>query len=1152
MKIAHISDVHIRFGSRHDEYRQVFKRLYKDLTEQKPDRITITGDVNQQKINMSPGSMALLSEFLVNLVKVAPVDIIMGNHDLNEQQLAQGDTITPFFDISNKITGLQGTKKKMAHIVSKNNKDGLDLSEKGIYYYPESGFYDVGEEVVYGVYSIRDGEILTLKKKDKNKKYIAMFHGQVYGARMDNGYEVMGDDKIQPTVFNNFDIVMLGDIHEHQAFRDDESMAYAGSLIQQDYGESIDKGYLMWDLESNSFKRKYILNDFGFAKLTISKGEVAEERLDNIKFSHNKKKTKVYVVWSDYEENYSLEREKQIERYVKDKYGCEIVTVLFESTERETQDNDDVEDAKNEETFLKILEKYISDERFDADEEMIKEVLDLAVDIDKELEIVEDRREKVKWDILGIELSNLFSLDKKPIYIPWEALQGIVGLFGKNYNGKSNVIKAIVWSLYQATMEDIDPHDIVNLYTDSNKAYGKTFLRINGGKYYIKREVTTKVTKKGKRENSYGVEYMKLIIEDNKEKWVPEFSDKKAMEKIEVKRLVLDAIGTADDFTKVSLKSQSGKDGYLNLAQQSKNDLVNRFAGLQFFRNRYNFGNDYFKEVKKKQKALGDKLKLEEDVVGVKDRVNLLDKDIIDAKSEKTKFDKQVEEIDTETLEKTKTLNHIDMFDGYNTQTEELVASSIESAQMLLEGYKNKQLELGEWVQNNFEKELPFDPTVTKESLERDLLSTQTTFRTQKAEYENISTWFETNQKVTIIPIDNLQAKNQVLITEISNLQNQLPIHKGEQCPTCKTITKAPNPSMEAQCSQQIKEKSGELENNTLKLTSYNNAVAHNQTYDNNQEKLLILTDSLKNLFEKRTGLEGKITQIDKSQDIVLHNQNVKSKNAELITCGANINSVNKTIEQHEQNLGKLRSNKIALAHNVSIEDEIEKLKENKKTIQLSSYNVNQQIIDKVADLRVERNNLENFENKLKEVSQAERLYKKYSIYLQAVHRDGIPAVILKRKLPIINNKIKSILSQIVDFKIELEINQKGDISEYFYFSPDKADRLSLASSSGSQKFIGAVVIQDALHYISNLIKPSFIIIDEGFGSLDDEHISGIVNILQYLKNKYKNVLIITHKNEVKDFVDSIIEVYKTTDSIPQEILDVNQYAGITKFKLPK
>ncbi len=57
---------------------------------------------------------------------------------------------------------------------------------------------------------------------------------------------------------------------------------------------------------------------------------------------------------------------------------------------------------------------------------------------------------------------------------------------------------------------------------------------------------------------------------------------------------------------------------------------------------------------------------------------------------------------------------------------------------------------------------------------------------------------------------------------------------------------------------------------------------------------------------------------------------------------------------------------------------------------------------------------------------------------------------------------------------------------------------------------------------------------------------------MQYLKNKYKNVLIITHKNEVKDFVDKIIEVYKTTEGISQEILDVNPYAGITKLKLPK
>ena len=44
MKIAHLADIQIRFGSRHDEYRQVFQRLYEDLKIQKPDRIFVGGD----------------------------------------------------------------------------------------------------------------------------------------------------------------------------------------------------------------------------------------------------------------------------------------------------------------------------------------------------------------------------------------------------------------------------------------------------------------------------------------------------------------------------------------------------------------------------------------------------------------------------------------------------------------------------------------------------------------------------------------------------------------------------------------------------------------------------------------------------------------------------------------------------------------------------------------------------------------------------------------------------------------------------------------------------------------------------------------------------------------------------------------------------
>lgn len=225
MKIAHISDVHIRFASRHEEYREVFKKLFQDLLKQKPDRIVITGDLNHLKVNMSPGSIDLASEFLIGLAKIAPTDIIFGNHDLNLQQKEQGDTISPIIDVANKFHDLSNSSKKtnrVAHIVSKENKNEIDFSKKGIYLFQDSDFYEISEKLVYGVYSCKDNKVLVLDKKDIGKKYVALYHGQLKGARGDNGYELMGDDLLNLTAFNNFDVVMMGDIHEHQSFEREE------------------------------------------------------------------------------------------------------------------------------------------------------------------------------------------------------------------------------------------------------------------------------------------------------------------------------------------------------------------------------------------------------------------------------------------------------------------------------------------------------------------------------------------------------------------------------------------------------------------------------------------------------------------------------------------------------------------------------------------------------------------------------------------------------------------------------------------------------------------------------------------------------------------------------------------------------------------
>lgn len=207
--IAHISDIHIRYGSRHDEYKIVFQRTIDDLKEQRPRRIVLTGDLFHIKITLSPNAMVLAGWFMRELSKIAPVDVLLGNHDLNLQSLAQGNALEPIIEFLEN--GYYVTKKNP--ILTEHKGEG-----NGIYFFKESGFYNIDEEIVYGIYSCMDNEILDLTKKEAGKKYIALFHGPVYGCRGDNGHELHGDDLMNLSSFNNFDMVMLGDIHEYQTF----------------------------------------------------------------------------------------------------------------------------------------------------------------------------------------------------------------------------------------------------------------------------------------------------------------------------------------------------------------------------------------------------------------------------------------------------------------------------------------------------------------------------------------------------------------------------------------------------------------------------------------------------------------------------------------------------------------------------------------------------------------------------------------------------------------------------------------------------------------------------------------------------------------------------------------------------------------------
>ena len=63
--------------------------------------------------------------------------------------------------------------------------------------------------------------------------------------------------------------------------------------------------------------------------------------------------------------------------------------------------------------------------------------------------------------------------------------------------------------------------------------------------------------------------------------------------------------------------------------------------------------------------------------------------------------------------------------------------------------------------------------------------------------------------------------------------------------------------------------------------------------------------------------------------------------------------------------------------------------------------------------------------------------------------------------------------------------------------------------------------------YVSSLPRSNFLVIDEGWGSLDGDNISSVFNLFTYLKGQFEFILVISHLDVMRDMVDEIIEIQK-------------------------
>ena len=238
-KCAHFADIHFRGLSRHEEYREVFEKAFLKLREIKPDIIYIGGDIVHSKTQgISPELIETLVWWLNAMSEIAPVHLILGNHDGLILNKDRQDAISPIITL---------------------------LDNPNIFLYKKSGVYPIGtSEFNWCVFSCFDEENWGKVKPSKNIS-IALYHGAVSGSLTDIDWVI--DGEVPVSFFDAFDFGMLGDIHKRQFLNEKSTVAYCGSTIQQNYGEDEEKGFLVWDIRSrDDFDVEFypVRNDYKF------------------------------------------------------------------------------------------------------------------------------------------------------------------------------------------------------------------------------------------------------------------------------------------------------------------------------------------------------------------------------------------------------------------------------------------------------------------------------------------------------------------------------------------------------------------------------------------------------------------------------------------------------------------------------------------------------------------------------------------------------------------------------------------------------------------------------------------------------------------------------------------------------------------------
>jgi DNA repair exonuclease SbcCD ATPase subunit/DNA repair exonuclease SbcCD nuclease subunit len=1050
LRLAHVSDTHIRNLKFHEDYRAVFEHLYEILREEKPDYIVHCGDVAHTKTQLSPEFFEMAANFFDKLSDIAPLVLIAGNHDGNLKNSSRQDALTPIINALDKDT---------------------------IHYLKNSGEFSPTKGLTFNVLSVFDRDNWVSPSDDKSIN-IALYHGAIAGVTTDIGWVMdHGEDTVD--IFEGHDYAFLGDIHKTNQILDTEGrVRYCGSTVQQNHGETNDKGFLIWDIkDKDTFEVKHhiLKNPRPFMTIELTKtGRFP-------KTANPPVGARLRIVTNH---SIPVEKVRKAIDIARTKFNPESVTFLNRATGSRAKvdigsdfEKHNLRDVAVQEKLIgEYLKDYLSDTS--EDKEVLKEVMEINRRINAQAVSVEAvAHRNVNWHLKTLEWSNLFNYGEGN-KVDFDNLGGIIGIFGKNFSGKSSIIDSLLWVMYNSTSKrNRKSVDIVN--QNKQNAWGKVTIEVNDKLYTIERTADKYIKRlKGEETEEVKTNVEFSVYDLATEESSPLNGETRSQTDDNVKIF----FGTLDDFLMTSLSSQLESLAFIAKGSTKRKGILAKFLDLEIFEAKHSIAKIESSDLDGKIKYLLDSagpLGHEVRKLEVQKEIEEATMDLRNQEVTCKGLTKELEELNLDIMRIETRMESTPVQKVIDPEQEKVKIRKFAND---LESVRENNLTLESAVVSNEAVIVKIDDFLKEFDYE--------SWKKKETQIEQLN--FQISQNFTEVAELERGLKE---VSENKLLLQQVPC--GNSFPNCKFIKHAHDSLAKEDV---LHGERKDVERSQQK--AYDEAAALDEA------SVAKYLEQHGQLVQKRRDKQDEINkfelQIAKNKTIIVSLRGSKSAAEEEV----------RVFEENEKTI--LEFAKLTIDRTELVRVKTKKKKElalcNEASIQLSRKHG---LFEReLKDVQAQEMDLERFQ----------RDFSAYDLYKKAMGSNGVSLDIIKKELPVINDEMAKILANVVNFEVflENEETQLNVLIKHPSFEPRP-----LEMGSGAEKAIAAMAIRLAFMNVSSLPIGDVFILDEPGTALDEENMEGFIRILDLVKSYFKNVILISHLDSLKDSVDLQIVIEK-------------------------